>query len=84
MLAALGLTAVALQYGRINGADSGSALLTLMLGLKLLETRTGRDRILVVYLCFFLLGSGFLHDQALPGGALGLLGLVARRRGSQR
>lgn len=75
ILAALGLTAVALQYGRINGADSGSALLTLMLGLKLLETRTGRDRILVVYLCFFLLGSGFLHDQALPGGALGLLGL---------
>ena len=76
VLATLGLTAVALQYGRINGADSGSALLTLMLGLKLLETRTGRDRILVVYLCFFLLGSGFLHDQALPGGALGLLGLL--------
>jgi len=76
VLAALGLTAVALQYGRINGADSGSALLTLMLGLKLLETRTDRDRILVVYLCFFLLGSGFLHDQALPGGALALLGLL--------
>lgn len=76
VLAALGLTAVALQYGRINGADSGSALLTLMLGLKLLETRTGRDRILVVYLCFFLLGSGFLHDQALPGGALALSGLL--------
>jgi len=75
-LALTGLAAVAAQYGRINGADSGSALLALMLGLKLLEIRTGRDRILVVYLCFFLLGSGFLHDQALPGGALALLGLL--------
>jgi len=75
-LALAGLGTVAAQYGRINGADSGSALLALMLGLKLLEMRTGRDRILVVYLCFFLLGSGFLHDQALPGGALALLGLL--------
>lgn len=75
-LAALGLTAVAVQYGRLNGADSGSALLALMLGLKLLETRTARDRILVIFLCFFLLGSAFLHDQSLPGGALALLGLL--------
>lgn len=75
-LAALGLMAVAMQYGRLNGADSGSALLALMLGLKLLETRTARDRILVIFLCFFLLGSAFLHDQSLPGGALALLGLL--------
>jgi len=67
-LALTGLAAVAAQYGRINGADSGSALLALMLGLKLLEIRTGRDRILVVYLCFFCWAAGSCTIRPCPAG----------------
>lgn len=61
--------AVALSYRRISGVDAGSALLLVMLALKLLETRSARDRGVVVMIAWFLLFAGFLREQALWSGA---------------
>jgi transglutaminase-like putative cysteine protease len=57
--------AVLATFRTINGIDAGTALLTLMAGLKLLETRATRDhRTLLLIACFLVLAS-FLYDQHL-------------------
>ncbi|MCL4776315.1 MAG: DUF3488 domain-containing protein [Gammaproteobacteria bacterium] len=70
--------AVVMTYHSISGVEAGSALLLVMGGMKLLETRTERDRILVVFISLFLLFAVFLREQAiwsvawLAGGCLGI------------
>ncbi|MGD8430304.1 MAG: DUF3488 and transglutaminase-like domain-containing protein [Ectothiorhodospiraceae bacterium] len=56
--------AVLLHYGTINGRDAGLALLTLMTALKLLEMRSRRDTMVVLYLAYFLIVTQFLYSQA--------------------
>lgn len=63
-LATLGL--VYLLYGTLLGRDAGTALLALMMGLKLLEMRRPRDAGLVVALAYFLTVTLALYSQALP------------------
>ncbi|MDP2506743.1 DUF3488 and transglutaminase-like domain-containing protein [Oceanobacter sp. 3_MG-2023] len=41
--------------------------------LKVLEMRTQRDGYIVIFLCFFLAGTGFLFEQSLLWGLYGLL-----------
>ena len=55
-LTLLGFVAVFLTYRQISGLDAGSSLLLVMTSLKLLETRGHRDRAIVVFICYFLLG----------------------------
>ena len=79
-----GLATVVLAQGALPNRDSGVALLTVMLGLKLLEVRTRRDVFVTVFLGWFVLVTQFLYSQALPFAAylmlpfLGLLFLLAR------
>ncbi|HET9405149.1 MAG TPA: DUF3488 and transglutaminase-like domain-containing protein [Burkholderiales bacterium] len=61
--AALG---VFISYRTIFGRDAGVTLLVIMLGLKLLETRTLRDAMLLIFLGYFLVITNFLRDQAIP------------------
>jgi transglutaminase-like putative cysteine protease len=68
-MAIAGFAAVYATYRQVTGVDAGSALLMVMAGLKLLETRGRRDRAVVVFLCFFLLFAAFLREQALWGPA---------------
>jgi hypothetical protein len=49
VLAFVALLAVLLDYRTINGIDAGTALLVLMAGMKLLETRTVRDLTVIVF-----------------------------------
>jgi transglutaminase-like putative cysteine protease len=77
---ALGFAAVLATYRSISGVEGGSALLLVMAGLKLLETRAERDRVLVVFIGYFLLFTVFLRDQAIWSMvwlALGALGITA-------
>ncbi|MCK6371272.1 MAG: transglutaminaseTgpA domain-containing protein, partial [Gammaproteobacteria bacterium] len=77
---ALGFAAVLVTYRSISGVEGGSALLLVMAGLKLLETRAERDRVLVVFIGYFLLFTVFLRDQAIWSMvwlALGALGITA-------
>jgi len=67
----LGLVAIAaaagilLQYRTVLGRDAGVALLVVMLALKVLETHTQRDGILLGFLGFFLLVTNFLFSQTI-------------------
>lgn len=57
--------AVTWQHRGITGLDAGSALLLIMLALKLLETTGSRDRTVVVLIAWFALFAAFLREQSL-------------------
>lgn len=59
------LFGVLLTYRTLNGVEAGTALLVVMAGMKLLETRSVRDLTVVVFLAYFALFSGFLYNQEL-------------------
>jgi transglutaminase-like putative cysteine protease len=65
LLAFVALLAVLLDYRTLNGIDAGTALLIVMAGMKLLETRTVRDLTVVVFLSYFALFAAFLYNQSL-------------------
>jgi len=62
------------EFGHFFGREPGVALLVLLLGLKLLETRAARDIRAGVLLCLFLQLALFFEDQSLPVAALVLAG----------
>ncbi len=66
LIAAGGLVGVFLTYRTIFGREAGVALLVIMLGLKLLESRTLRDAMLLTFLGFFLVITNFLYEQNIP------------------
>ncbi|MGH8647895.1 MAG: DUF3488 domain-containing protein, partial [Burkholderiales bacterium] len=73
LLVALASTAgVFFSYRTILGRDAGVALLVVMLGLKLLETRSLRDAMLLSFLGYFLVITHFLYSQTI-GTALYML-----------
>ncbi len=59
-------TAVLLTFGNFLGRDPGITALVMLIGLKLLELKSGRDFTLVVLLCYFTLLVIFLYDQTIP------------------
>lgn len=76
----LAFLGVALTYRGVAGVDAGSALLLVMAGMKLLETRTERDRIVVVLIGYFLLFAVLLREQAIWSFAwlvVGTIGITA-------
>jgi transglutaminase-like putative cysteine protease len=67
LLVVIGTTAaVYLQFGTIFGRDAGVALLVVMLALKVLEMKTVRDGMLLVFLSYFLVVTNFLYSQTIP------------------
>ena len=52
-------------YGMSLGRDASSSLLILLMGLKLLESRTPRDAQAVIYMSFFILITPFLFEQQI-------------------
>jgi len=69
--------AVWLHYRTLLGREAGVTFLLLLLALKLLEMRATRDVFVVVFLCFFILLTQFLHSQALPVAMMGLGAVLA-------
>jgi protein-glutamine gamma-glutamyltransferase len=66
----LGIALVAMlgvwsEYRTVFGRIPAIVLLLLFSGLKLMETRTHRDAAAVVFLCYFLLITNFLHAQGI-------------------
>ncbi|MBK6597409.1 MAG: DUF3488 domain-containing transglutaminase family protein [Proteobacteria bacterium] len=61
----LALLAVLASFRTLNGLAAGTALLSMMGALKLLETRTPRDERVVVGVALFLLLAACLADQSL-------------------
>jgi transglutaminase-like putative cysteine protease len=77
LLLIAGLATVVLAQGALPNRDSGVALLTVMLGLKLLEVRTRRDVFVTVFLGWFVLVTQFLYSQALAFAAYLMLPFLA-------
>jgi len=70
---ALGLALVAavfLQFHTLNGLVPGTAMLMLMVSIKLLETRSRRDQYVVIGGALFLLLAACLYEQSLPWAPL--------------
>ncbi|MGQ5524932.1 transglutaminase TgpA family protein [Chitinimonas sp. PSY-7] len=57
-----------LEYRTLIGRTAGVTLLAALVGAKLLETRTRRDALLLVYLGYFLVVTNFLFDQSVAIG----------------
>lgn len=75
---------VVMTYRSVSGVDAGSALLLVMAAMKLLETRSVRDRVLLAFIGYFLLFTVFLREQPiwslawLAAGTLGITAALAR------
>jgi protein-glutamine gamma-glutamyltransferase len=72
-LALLLMAAVFTRFHTLNGLAAGTTLLMLMAGLKLLETRTPRDQLVMVGAGLFLLLAACLDRQTLVRAPLYLL-----------
>ena len=55
-----------LHYRTLFGRDAGVALLVLMLSLKLMETRSQRDGMVLVFIGYFLVITNFFYTQSMP------------------
>lgn len=60
-----GFAAVWITFGRSSGQVAGTAMLTLMIALKLTELNDRRGEMVVLLLLYFTLFTHFLRDQAL-------------------
>lgn len=65
LFAIIAFVAVWATYRSLNGIVAGSALLTIMLALKLTETWQRRDCLLLIYLGYVLILAQFLYEQSL-------------------
>src|SRR5258706_929168 len=66
LIAVGSLIGVYLTFRTIFGREAGVALLVIMLGLKLLESRALRDAMLLTFLGYFLVITNFLYEQTIP------------------
>ena len=64
-LVVVGGISVFAQYWTIVGRDPGLALLTVMTAFKFLESKTHRDILILIFLCYFLLTTNFLFGQSI-------------------
>ncbi len=65
VMAAAGFAAVLASYRTINGLEAGTALLTVTLSLKILETSQRRDFQVLAFIAWFLVIAELLYDQTL-------------------
>lgn len=70
---ALIIIGIFMQYHGLLGRDASIALLVTMVGLKLMEMRSQRDYILIIFAGLFLTISTFLFSQSIIIGVLMLL-----------
>lgn len=64
LVAVTGFAGIVLTYRTINGLTAGTALLAIMMGMKLLETRSQRDQVLLLFIAYFLVLASLLFDQS--------------------
>ncbi|MFL9710109.1 DUF3488 and DUF4129 domain-containing transglutaminase family protein [Methylobacillus sp. Pita1] len=69
----LGVAGIYLQYRTLFGRDASVAMLALMLSLKLMESGTRRDYVILIFAGYFLTVTAFLFDQSLWVGGYLLL-----------
>ncbi|MDY6979621.1 MAG: DUF3488 and transglutaminase-like domain-containing protein [Pseudomonadota bacterium] len=73
LLVLLAIAALLVTYRTLVGREAGTALLVMMLALKLFEMRSWRDVTVVVFLSFFVMVTAFLFSQSLLMGGYTLV-----------
>ena len=76
LLLGLAIAATLWTHRTLFGRDAGVTFVTLMLSLKLLETRSKRDAVVAVFLSYFLILTNFFYSQTIGVAALMLVSLV--------
>lgn len=66
LLASAAIAGIFSHYHTLFGRDAGVTLLVVMISLKLMEMRTMRDNMVVIFLGYFLVITGFLYSQSIP------------------
>ncbi len=78
VMLALGCLALVLStYGRSFGRDAGVALLSLMLGLKAVESKSVRDMLALLFLAYFVVVTNVLYSQTLVMSAYMFFSVMA-------
>ncbi len=54
------------HFHTLLGRDAGVTLLVAMIALKLLEMKSPRDTMVLIFLGYFLVSAGFLYSQSIP------------------
>ena len=76
LLMALAIAGTLWTHRTLFGRDAGVTFITLMLLLKLLETRSKRDAVIAVFLSYFLILTTFFYSQTIGTAALMLVSLI--------
>lgn len=77
ILALCCLALVLFTYGRSFGRDAGVALLSLMLGLKAVESKSVRDMLALLFLAYFVVVTNVLYSQTLVMSAYMFFSVMA-------
>ncbi len=64
-IAVIAMSSVLRTFHTLNGLEAGTALLSIMAGIKLLETRDHRDYTILIFIAYFLLFAELLYDQSM-------------------
>jgi len=76
LLTVAAIIGVLVSYHSLLGRDPGMTFLIILASLKLLEIRTQRDFMFVVFLCYFLVMGNFLFDQTIPTLAFMVIAVI--------
>jgi len=76
LMAIVAVAATVSRYGTAFGRTPGLALLAMLLGLKMLESRTRRDAHITIQLCFFVQLGYFIIEQSTLTAASALAACV--------
>ncbi len=76
LLALGGAVAIAAHYRTLFGRDPGVALLLLLLALKLMEAKSGRDGHAAVLISYFLMLCQFPYAQSIASAVMTLMAVV--------
>jgi len=68
--------AIFIYYGTLIGKTAGSALLIILLAIKLHESQSKREYMLLVSLSFFIIVTNFLFSQSIPSVLFMLLAII--------
>jgi transglutaminase-like putative cysteine protease len=65
LIAAAGFAGIFSHYHTLVGREAGTAMLVLLAGFKILETRSGRDFYVSVFLGYFIIVTNFFYTQSI-------------------
>ena len=76
LISILSLFGVFIFFGTLIGKTAGSVVLSILLAIKLHESQSRRDYMLLIFLSFFIIVTNFLFSQSIPTVIFMLMAVV--------